>query len=156
MEFDLNQLRELLAILNQTDIDELSLKSNDFELTIHKANQSSAIVSTTTAQPAAVDSSALENLPAAESAPPPTPDKKWVDVISPMVGTFYRSPAPDEPPFVEVGDVARKGQTVCIIEAMKLMNELEAELNGEIVEILVANGEPIEYGQTLMRINPSS
>jgi acetyl-CoA carboxylase biotin carboxyl carrier protein len=73
-----------------------------------------------------------------------------------MVGTFYRSPAPDEPCFVEVGDRVRRGQTLCIIEAMKLMNELEAELAGEIVEILVENGEPIEYGQTLMRINPGS
>lgn len=154
MEFDLNQLRELLAILNQTDIDELSLKSNDFELTIHKANQTSAIVSPTTTS---VDTTALEQAPPTLDSPPlPTPDKKWVDVISPMVGTFYRSPAPDEPPFVEVGDMAQKGQTVCIIEAMKLMNELEAEVSGEIVEILVANGEPIEYGQTLMRVNPSS
>ena len=157
MEFDLNQLRELLAILNQTDIDELSLKSNDFELTIHKANQSSNIVSSPTEQLTLVDNTAPEQASAAQESPPlGTPDKKWVDVISPMVGTFYRSPAPDEPPFVEVGDIARKGQTVCIIEAMKLMNELEAEVSGEIVEILVANGEPIEYGQTLMRVNPSS
>ncbi len=157
MEFDLNQLRELLAILNQTDIDELSLKSNDFELTIHKANQATAIVSPSTVQPVIADGASLEAAAAApESSPPSAPDKKWVDVISPMVGTFYRSPAPDEAPFVEVGDVARRGQTVCIIEAMKLMNELEAEVNGEIVEILVENGEPIEFGQTLMRINPSS
>ncbi|WP_299410182.1 acetyl-CoA carboxylase biotin carboxyl carrier protein [Acaryochloris sp. IP29b_bin.148] len=156
MEFDLNQLRELLAILNQTDIDELSLKSNDFELTIHKGNQSTAVVSNSAVQPVTLDGTSLELSASHESSPPPTPDKKWVDVNSPMVGTFYRSPAPDEPPFVEVGDVARRGQTVCIIEAMKLMNELEAEINGEIVEILVDNGEPIEFGQTLMRINPSS
>jgi len=157
VEFDLNQLRELLAILNQTDIDELSLKSNDFELTIHKANQSTAVVSTAAASQPVVDGSTLDpSVLSVDSAPPPTPDKKWVDVKSPMVGTFYRSPAPDEPAFVEVGDVTRRGQTVCIIEAMKLMNELEAEVNGEIVEILVDNGEPIEFGQTLMRINPSS
>lgn len=155
MEFDLNQLRELLAILNQTDIDELSLKSNDFELTIHKANQATATVSSSTAQPMVIDGAALDAA-VPDSSPPSAPDKKWVDVISPMVGTFYRSPAPDESPFVEVGDAARRGQTICIIEAMKLMNELEAEINGEIVEILVENGEPIEFGQTLMRINPSS
>jgi acetyl-CoA carboxylase biotin carboxyl carrier protein len=71
-----------------------------------------------------------------------------------MVGTFYRAPAPDEPPFVDVGDRIRIGQTVCIIEAMKLMNELEAEVAGEIVEILVSNGQPVEYGQVLMRVNP--
>lgn len=156
MEFDLNQLRELLAILNQTDIDELSLKSNDFELTIHKTTPFTATVSASSKQPQVLESATLEVSPTtSESAPPPTP-KKWVDVVSPMVGTFYRSPAPDEPPFVEIGDVIRRGQTVCIIEAMKLMNELEAEINGEIVEILVGNGEPIEFGQTLMRINPSN
>lgn len=82
-------------------------------------------------------------------------DKKLVEINSPMVGTFYRAPAPDEAPFVEVGDRIRTGQTVCIIEAMKLMNELEAEVSGEIVEVLVQNGEPVEYGQALMRVNPS-
>jgi acetyl-CoA carboxylase biotin carboxyl carrier protein len=69
-----------------------------------------------------------------------------------MVGTFYRSPAPDEPPFVEVGEMVKRGQVVCIIEAMKLMNEIEAETAGRIAEILVENAQPIEYGQVLMRI----
>lgn len=72
-----------------------------------------------------------------------------------MVGTFYRSPAPEEPPFVDVGDRIQTGQTVCIIEAMKLMNELDAEVSGEIVEILVQNSEPVEYGQPLMRVKPN-
>jgi acetyl-CoA carboxylase biotin carboxyl carrier protein len=72
-----------------------------------------------------------------------------------MVGTFYRSPAPDEPPFVNVGDRVSTGQTVCIIEAMKLMNELEAEVFGEIVEILVNNSEPVEFGQALMLVRPN-
>jgi acetyl-CoA carboxylase biotin carboxyl carrier protein len=71
-----------------------------------------------------------------------------------MVGTFYRAPGPDEVPFVEVGDRIRAGQTVCIIEAMKLMNEIESEVSGQIIEILVMNGEPVEYGQPLMRVNP--
>ena len=71
-----------------------------------------------------------------------------------MVGTFYRAPAPGEAPFVEIGDRIRSGQVVCILEAMKLMNELEAEVSGEVVEILVDNGEPVEYGQVLMRVKP--
>ncbi|MDF0552766.1 acetyl-CoA carboxylase biotin carboxyl carrier protein [Kamptonema sp. UHCC 0994] len=87
-------------------------------------------------------------------AVPPPAEPKWVEVISPMVGTFYRAPGPDEPPFVQVGDRVRVGQTVCIIEAMKLMNEIEAEVSGSVVEILIQNGEPLEYGQPLMRINP--
>jgi acetyl-CoA carboxylase biotin carboxyl carrier protein len=71
-----------------------------------------------------------------------------------MVGTFYRAPGPSESPFVEVGDRVRSGQTVCIIEAMKLMNEIESEVSGQVIEILLQNGEPVEYGQPLMRINP--
>jgi acetyl-CoA carboxylase biotin carboxyl carrier protein len=71
-----------------------------------------------------------------------------------MVGTFYRAPAPGESPFVAVGDRVKSGQSVCIIEAMKLMNEIEAEVSGQVMEILVQNGEPVEYGQPLMRINP--
>jgi acetyl-CoA carboxylase biotin carboxyl carrier protein len=77
-----------------------------------------------------------------------------VEIASPMVGTFYRAPAPDEPPFVSVGDRISVGQSVCIIEAMKLMNELEAEVSGQVMEILVENGESVEYGQVLMRVNP--
>ena len=72
-----------------------------------------------------------------------------------MVGTFYRSPAPGEPSFVEVGDRISRGQTVCIIEAMKLMNEIEAEVSGQVTEILVQNGEPVEFGQPLLRVNPN-
>jgi acetyl-CoA carboxylase biotin carboxyl carrier protein len=72
-----------------------------------------------------------------------------------MVGTFYRAPAPDESPYVEVGDRIGTGQTVCIIEAMKLMNEIEADVSGQVMEIVVANGEPVEYGQTLLWVDPS-
>lgn len=100
-----------------------------------------------TAQPAA-------SAPAAGNAAVSPLDKKWVDVISPMVGTFYRAPGPDEPPFVSVGDRITVGQTVCIIEAMKLMNEIEAEVSGQVMEISIQNGQPVEYGQVLMRINP--
>jgi acetyl-CoA carboxylase biotin carboxyl carrier protein len=80
------------------------------------------------------------------------PSKKLIEITSPMVGTFYRSPGPDESPFVEIGDIVKKGHTVCIIEAMKLMNEIESEASGKIVEILVENTQPVEYGQVLMRI----
>ena len=156
MDFDLTQLRELLAILNQTDIDELCLKSSDFELTIRKGSHPAGAIAQVQAPVVAAVPTVDAVVPVAEPAAPAVPDKNWVDVTAPMVGTFYRSPAPDEPCFVEVGDRVRRGQTVCIIEAMKLMNELEAELTGEIVEILVENGAPIEYGQTLMRINPTS
>ncbi len=149
MEFDLNQVRELLAMLNQTDVEELCLKSNDFELTIRKGAPTMA-----SAAPVSV-SQAIDPLPMLSSSPAPAPnDKNWVEVTSPIVGTFYRSPAPDEPSFIEVGDMIQRGQTLCIIEAMKLMNELESEVNGEVMEIIVENGKPIQFGDLLMRIRP--
>ncbi|WP_404787256.1 acetyl-CoA carboxylase biotin carboxyl carrier protein [Altericista sp. CCNU0014] len=154
MEFDLNQVRELLAILNQTDIEELCLKSSDFELTVRKGSLSQAGTLATAAAVSIPPETVAVSTAAA--APVAIVDKTWVEVTSPMVGTFYRAPTPDEPPFIEVGDTIRRGQTICIIEAMKLMNELEAEVNGEVVEILVENGKPVEFGQPLMRVKPGN
>lgn len=88
------------------------------------------------------------------AAPAETPAANYHEVASPMVGTFYRAPAPDADPYVEVGDHVKVGQTLCILEAMKLMNELEAEVAGTIVEIAVENAEPVEYGQVLFRVKP--
>jgi acetyl-CoA carboxylase biotin carboxyl carrier protein len=95
------------------------------------------------------------------AAAPPAPEvtapaetTQHQEVTSPMVGTFYRAPAPDADPYVEVGDHVRVGQTLCILEAMKLMNELEAEVSGTVMEIVVENAEPVEYGQVLFRIRP--
>lgn len=166
MEFDFNELRELLTVLSQTDISELTLKSDDFELVVRKegrlGDRSSTKLSTAaeatalSPPPSPPPSLPMSPQPSLAAAPPLTPasGSRLAEVVSPMVGTFYRAPAPDEPPFVDTGDRIRVGQTVCIIEAMKLMNEIEAEVAGEIVEILVQNGEPVEYGQVLMRVNP--
>jgi acetyl-CoA carboxylase biotin carboxyl carrier protein len=168
---DFNEIRQLLATIAQTDIAEVTLKSNDFELTVRKAvNVSSQVVSVGQATLSGVVSSVSPTGSQTASAPLPevgtnrvldnaalpvnAASAKLVDVPSPMVGTFYRAPAPGESAFVEVGDRVRSGQTVCIIEAMKLMNEIEAEVSGQVMEILVQNGEPVEYGQPLMRINP--
>ncbi|HKJ02322.1 MAG TPA: acetyl-CoA carboxylase biotin carboxyl carrier protein, partial [Longimicrobiales bacterium] len=94
---------------------------------------------------------------AAGGSPEPesSKDDGLVDITSPMVGTFYRAPAPDAPPYVEVGSKVSEGQTLCILEAMKLMNELECEVSGTVVEILVENAQPVEYGQVLFRVDPS-
>ncbi|MCL6433681.1 MAG: acetyl-CoA carboxylase biotin carboxyl carrier protein [Leptolyngbyaceae cyanobacterium HOT.MB2.61] len=165
MPLDLNELRELLAAIGQTDIAELTLKSTDFELTVRRGVQAGDLASSGSITAAPLPAPAASTpAPSAKAVPevaptlptssPPPSNRRMLEVVSPMVGTFYRAPAPDEPPFVEVGDRIRKGQTVCIIEAMKLMNELESEVSGEIVEILVQNGEPVEYGQLLMRVNP--
>lgn len=160
MSINYNELRELLNAIAQTDITELILKSDDFELTVRKgtASQSPSVEVPIPVVP-------IQTTPVPPPPPPkiePTPveptasqvDKKWVAVTSPMVGTFYRASSPDETPFVDISDRIRTGQTVCIIEAMKLMNEIEAEVAGQIMEIVADNGEPVEYGQTLMWVNP--
>jgi acetyl-CoA carboxylase biotin carboxyl carrier protein len=168
---DFKELRELLATLNQTDVTELSLKGEDFELTIRRGlpatsplhaigSQESGVVSIVSPPPLASNQSVPQlgavSLPTPSTSisavPSPLNDLKLADIISPMVGTFYSAPAPDEPLFVEVNQRIRIGQTVCIIEAMKLMNEIEAEVAGEVVDILVQNGDSVEYGQVLMRV----
>ncbi|MBD2667050.1 acetyl-CoA carboxylase biotin carboxyl carrier protein [Richelia sinica] len=172
MPLDFNEIRQLLATIAQTDIAEVTLKSDDFELTVRKAVSFSNQAPLGQATVSGVVSSGLtsvsppgnqlpdanrvaENAGASAPVNAPSPiEQRWVQVQSPMVGTFYRAPAPGEAPFVEVGDRVKAGQTVCIIEAMKLMNEIEAEVSGQVMEILVQNGEPVEYGQPLMRINP--
>lgn len=167
MELNVNELRELVAALSQSDVAELTLKSSTFELTLRKqgvvpaASLSTVGVAQDPATPAPVKPMEV-SAPVLQTAPQPTPpvappgkNSDLLTISSPMVGTFYRSPGPDESPFVNVGDRISTGQTVCIIEAMKLMNELEAEISGEVVEILVNNSEPVEFGQALMLVRPN-
>lgn len=158
VEFSLDQVRELVTILNKTDITELTLESGDVRLSIRKSEtrvstMPVAMHSVVSAvNPAAIEHTATSPVVHTTTVADSLPSKKLVEITSPMVGTFYRSPAPDEAPFVEIGDTVKKGNTVCIIEAMKLMNEIESESSGKIVEILVENTQPVEYGQVLMRI----
>ena len=160
MQLDHEQLRQLLALLGESDIQELRLEGDDFRLEVRRNLPAPNAV----APPAGPQVPSGEIIPTAPvpapatSAAPPASAavrSELVAVTAPMVGTFYRSPAPEESPFVEIGSVVAAGQTVCILEAMKLMNELEAEAAGEVVEILVENGTPVEFGQVLMRIRPS-
>ncbi|ESA36626.1 biotin carboxyl carrier protein [Leptolyngbya sp. Heron Island J] len=162
MDLDFSELRQLVAALDQTDIAELTLKNPQFELTLRKATAPSQAVvlspdAAATIPPGAPMVAPPAAAPAVEpvATPPAASASDLYEITSPMVGTFYRSPAPDEPPFVDTGDRIKPGQTVCIIEAMKLMNELEAEISGEIVEVLVQNAEPVEFGQPLMRVKQS-
>jgi acetyl-CoA carboxylase biotin carboxyl carrier protein len=159
VSINFTELRELIGAIAQTDIGELTLKTDDFELMVRKEAKTVFATPPVVPAPSLPTAPIIELSPAPTSPPsnPPVPtvDKKWVAVTSPMVGTFYRAPAPDEAPFVDVGDRIGTGQTVCIIEAMKLMNEIETEISGQVMEIAVANGEPVEYGQTLMWVDPS-
>ncbi len=169
MDLTASELKDLVAALSQSEIAELTLKSASFELTLRKQGMATALsplptvtagsaglppVTTASATTGAVAEPLSLSSPPAPT-PPPGKASDLTPITSPMVGTFYRAPAPDEPAFVEVGERIRTGQTVCIIEAMKLMNELEAEVAGEVVEILVNNGEPVEFGQTLMLVRAS-
>lgn len=164
MQLNFNELRELIAALNQTDIAELTLKSADFELTVRKSSLMGEGEVATVPSPLATrlvmtpqPASAVAETPIATQTtqtPSPPADTNWVEIKSPMVGTFYRSPAPSEASFVQVGDRISAGQVVCIVEAMKLMNEIEAEVSGQVMEILVENGQPVDFDKPLMRIQP--
>ncbi len=163
MQLDHDQLRELLALLSESDIQEFSLEGDDFRLEVRRNLPAAAPPVTVLQAPAAAPAplpppQAAQSSASAPSPPPPPAPAARSDlqaITAPMVGTFYRSPSPGDPPFVEVGSRITAGQPICILEAMKLMNELEAELGGEVVEILVENGTPVEFGQVLMRIKPA-
>lgn len=160
---NLKEIKELIKLLDETDINELNLESEGVKVSIKKgasvaatpvmapvaAPVAPAPVATHAPVPAAIAPVAA---PVANVVPEPAVQKNYEYITSPMVGTFYRSPGPDAAVFVEVGQLVRRGQHVCIIEAMKLMNEIESEVEGKIVEILVENGQPVEYGQQLFAI----
>ena len=166
MKLDHEDLNRLIEKISTSDIQEFSLEGEDFKLEIKRnlfdqnqftnnsVSNNSYDRQTIANQKAINDNTSLVNEPeTVQVAPPGRSD--LTDVTSPMVGTFYRAAAPGEDPFVEVGNNVKVGQTICILEAMKLMNEIESEFNAEIVEILVENGTPVEFGQVLMRVKQS-
>ncbi len=166
MKLDHEDLNRLIEKISSSDIQEFSLEGEDFKLEIKRnlfdQNQiTNNLVSNTSLdrQTIASQKSINENVSIVKEpetpqvAPPGRTD--LTEITSPMVGTFYRAAAPGEEPFVEVGSNINVGQTICILEAMKLMNEIESEFNAEIVEILVENGTPVEFGQVLMRVKQS-
>ena len=166
MKLDHDDLDRLIEKISTSDIQEFSLEGEDFKLEIKRNvfDQNQAVnnlVSNTSfdKQTIANQKTINDNIPVVnepavpQMAPPGRSD--LTEITSPMVGTFYRAAAPGEEPFVEVGNNVKVGQTICILEAMKLMNEIESEFNAEIVEILVENGTPVEFGQVLMRVKQS-
>ena len=166
MKLDHDDLNRLIEKISTSDIQEFSLEGEDFKLEIKRnvfdQNQDiNNLVSNTSfdEQTIADQKTINDNIPivnepeVAQASPLGRSD--LTEITSPMVGTFYRAAAPDEEPFVEVGNNIKVGQTICILEAMKLMNEIESEFNAEIVEILVENGTPVEFGQVLMRVKQS-
>ncbi len=162
---DLDFVRGLIAAVDESGIDSLEIARGGTRIRIVKSP--GQIVTTASIEPGgatprmAFGPAAAASPPVAQAAvePPATPEPRGprlIDVTSPMVGTFYRSPAPEAPAYVEVGSRVVKGQTLCILEAMKLMNELESEVQGIVREICVENAEPVEYGEVLFRVEPEA
>jgi len=167
MKLDHDDLNRLIDKLSSSDIQEFSLEGEDFKLEIKrnlihesqslnnpKADNSSLEKQIDVSPIAPNENTNLSSTPESAQVAPPV-RSGLTEITSPMVGTFYRAAAPGEEPFVELGSTINVGQTICIIEAMKLMNEIESEFNAEIVEILVENGTPVEFGQVLMRVKQS-
>lgn len=160
------ELKELIEFLIEKDIAEFELERGDVKVRIKRALDSSPPTHEThyfavppaplAPSPVATPVSPAPPPVGAPSAPQPAAEQGLHEVRSPIVGTFYESPSPGSPPFVKVGDTVQAGQVLCIIEAMKLMNEIEADVSGEIVKRLASNGQPIEYGQALFLIRPRS
>ena len=166
MKLDHEDLNRLIEKISTSDIQEFSLEGEDFKLEIKRnlsdQNQfTNNLVSNNSfdrqsnaSQKSINDNLSKVNEPEEPQVAPPG-RSGLTEITSPMVGTFYRAAAPGEEPFVELGNNVKVGQTICILEAMKLMNEIESEFNAEIVEILVENGTPVEFGQVLMRVKQS-
>ncbi len=156
------EIKELIEFLIEKDIAEFELERGDVKVRIKRASEPAQGPSVPSYfavhPPPAVASDAVAPPPAAPPAAPkepePIPEEPLHMVKSPIVGTFYESPSPGSPPFVKAGDVVEVGQLLCIVEAMKLMNEIESDVAGEVVRKLIANGQPIEYGQELFAIRP--
>jgi acetyl-CoA carboxylase biotin carboxyl carrier protein len=156
---DIKQIQELIKFVSRSGVNEVAIEQENFKITI-KTNQAPTVITTTV--PAAAPAAAV--LPA---APAPQPvattvepkeavadTSKYITIKSPMIGTFYRSASPDKPSFANVGDEVSSGKIICIIEAMKLFNEIESEVSGRIVKVLVENASPVEYDQPLFLVEP--
>ena len=161
MSMDIKQIQDLIRFVSKSGVNEVSIEEKDFKITI-KTNQEPTYV--TASIPTAVSavaapvqatvSTPVANTPAAPASPA-SDESKYITIKSPMIGTFYRSPGPDKASFVNVGDEVSSGKVVCIIEAMKLFNEIESEVSGKIVKILVNDAQPVEYDQPLFLVDPS-
>jgi acetyl-CoA carboxylase biotin carboxyl carrier protein len=159
---DLKQIKQIIDLMKRSELSEFEFEEEGFKIKIKRGNGAQPIITTTpfSAHPFPLTAAPVEAAaptktsasPASNSSPSGADEAGFTYVKSPMVGTFYRSPSPENPSFVEVNAKVDEKTVVCIIEAMKIMNEIQAETKGSIVEILVENGQPVEYGQRLFRV----
>lgn len=154
---DPKEIRELIELVSRSNLQSLELDREGWRLKLVKGEQSHAAAAPVVAPPpmehTAPSGGTVAVTPAPSAVAPPD---GLVALRAPIVGTFYRAASPDAPPFAEVGNRVKKGQTICIVEAMKVMNEIESEIDAEVVEVAVANGQPVEYGEVLFRLRPLS
>lgn len=155
MDIDLDQLKAIFTALAEHDIDQIEYEDADARLIVTRRNGGSAPAVFAAPQVGAAPSIAPAAAAAPSAASQANVDDGSVYVESPFVGTFYRAPSPESDAFTEVGQRIKKGQTLCIVEAMKLMNEIESEVEGEVLEVLVENGKAVEYGDRLFRVRPA-
>ena len=151
---NLKDIKEIINLMNENDLAEIEVEREGLKLKVKKAYPE---VGVPVMRPPL--EYRLETPPSATAAPVASSPgeilaKNQKDIVSPMVGTFYRSPSPESPPFVEIGQVVEMGQVVCIVEAMKLMNEIKSEVRGKVVQVLVENAQPVEFGQPLFLVEP--
>ncbi|MBI5663961.1 MAG: acetyl-CoA carboxylase biotin carboxyl carrier protein [Nitrospirae bacterium] len=146
---ELDEIKNLIELLQNTDITELQIERDGAKLKIKREKFFPSVqAAPSVAKPAVEEMAAAKEMPAEET--------KHITITSPIVGIFHRAPSPEAPPFVEVGSSVKKGQVLCIIEAMKLMNEIESDTDGTVLQILIENGHSVEYGEPLFRIEPAS
>ena len=158
MSMDIKQIQDLIKFVSKSGVNEVSIEEKDFKITI-KTNQEPTFVTASVPAIAPVAAPALPaSAPAAPVATTPAAasneEAHYITIKSPMIGTFYRSPGPDKSAFVNAGDVITSGKVICIVEAMKLFNEIESEVSGKIVKILVNDAQPVEYDQPLFLVDP--
>lgn len=163
---DFKQIQELIKMINKSNIGEVSIEEKGFRLTIKQKEepvqqiitapvQAHPVAAMAAASPAAPQAPAAAAVPEKPAKPAEPPATNTTTIKSPMIGTFYRSPSPDKPSFVNVGDDVEPGKVVCIIEAMKLFNEIESEVKGRIVKVLAEDASPVEYDQPLFLVEPA-
>lgn len=158
---DIEFVESLIRMLDESSLDNLEIRRGGTRIRLSKSaggNAAASVVPANSAAPDAAPAAAAAPPPELEPAAPSPPEStsaNLVEITSPMVGTFYRAPSPEAAPYVEVGSTVAAGDVLCVIEAMKLMNELECETSGRIVEICVDNAEPVDFGQVLFRVDPA-
>ena len=154
---DIKQIQELIKFVSRSGVNEVAIEQENFKITI-KTNQAPVYVNAAVPAPVAAQPAPQAAAPAVEIKTAVTPEaddnSKYITIKSPMIGTFYRSSSPDKPSFANVGDEIATGKVICIIEAMKLFNEIESEVSGRIVKVLVDNASPVEYDQPLFLVEP--